>query len=108
MLETTYYARALTRKRAKPPRNVGGNRRARCSARHHSEFKQHRWNSSIKDYKVLTNWTGLESKEYSWEPLNSLATEVKVQLEWYSNKQDDTIHKYWEDNHTKFKKKITT
>ncbi|OWZ16601.1 hypothetical protein PHMEG_0009585 [Phytophthora megakarya] len=62
-----------------------------------NEFKKHRWNSSIKDYEVLVSWKGLESVEDSWEPLKSLATEVKVLLDQYIQNQDAKVRKYCKD-----------
>ncbi|ETO83927.1 hypothetical protein F444_02123 [Phytophthora nicotianae P1976] len=66
-----------------------------------SQLKKHRWNSTIKDYEILVGWRGLESIEDSWEPLTSLAKEVKVLLNQYIQKQDAKVRKYWNDNCSK-------
>ncbi|OWZ16900.1 hypothetical protein PHMEG_0009233 [Phytophthora megakarya] len=61
-----------------------------------NEFKKHRWNSAIKDDEDLVSWKGLESVEDSWEHLKSFATEVKVLLDQYIQK-DGKVRKYWKD-----------
>ncbi|OWY97113.1 hypothetical protein PHMEG_00032440 [Phytophthora megakarya] len=60
-------------------------------------FKNHRWNSSMKYYEVLVSWKGLESVEDSWEPLKSLATEVRVLVGQYIVKQNAKVREYWEN-----------
>ncbi|ETP33057.1 hypothetical protein F442_18351, partial [Phytophthora nicotianae P10297] len=67
-----------------------------------SELKKHRWNASISDDEVLVGWKGLESVEDSWEPLTSLATEVKVLLDQYIQRQNVKVRKYWNDKQSKF------
>eukprot|EP00644_Phytophthora_capsici_P018100 jgi/Phyca11/114093/e_gw1.25.540.1 len=67
-----------------------------------SKLKKHRWNTSIKDYEILVGWKGLESVEDSWEPLSSLAKEVRVLLDQYIQKQDAKVRTYWEDILSKF------
>ncbi|POM62524.1 hypothetical protein PHPALM_28314 [Phytophthora palmivora] len=66
------------------------------------ELKRHRWNSATKDYEVLVSWKGLESVEDSWEPLTSLAKEVKILLDHYIQKQDAKVRKYWKHLNAKF------
>ncbi|ETM42791.1 hypothetical protein L914_11617 [Phytophthora nicotianae] len=67
-----------------------------------SKLKKHRWNASINDYEILAGWKGLEFVEDSWEPLSSLAKQVRVLLDQYIQKQDAKVRTYWEDHLSKF------
>lgn len=70
-----------------------------------NELKDHRWNASINDYEVLVNWRGLQSIEDSWEPMKSLAKDIKILLAQYVKKQDTKVRAYWQELCSKADKK---
>lgn len=63
------------------------------------ELKQHRWNTSRKDYELLVSWHGLEDViEDSWEPLTTLIIDVPKLVELYIQaKTDNELLKYADD-----------
>eukprot|EP00644_Phytophthora_capsici_P007046 jgi/Phyca11/103404/e_gw1.8.861.1 len=67
-----------------------------------SKLKKHRWKASIEDYEILVSWKGLESVEDLWEPLSSLAKEVRFLLDQYIQKQDAKVRTCWVDILFKF------
>ncbi|POM62713.1 hypothetical protein PHPALM_28092 [Phytophthora palmivora] len=54
-------------------------------------IQEHRWNNSMQGYELLVNWEGLEAIEDSWEPLWAMYRDVKVLVDTYVRKANDTL-----------------
>ncbi|GMF31904.1 unnamed protein product [Phytophthora fragariaefolia] len=62
------------------------------------ELREHRWNHDINDYEIRVSWKGLQQLEDSYEPLRSLAKEIRVLVDNYVAKvNDDELTNHWND-----------
>ncbi|KAE8996877.1 hypothetical protein PR002_g19194 [Phytophthora rubi] len=62
------------------------------------KLKAHRWNAEINDFEVLVSWKGLETIEDSYEPMEGLATDIRVLLGNYvAQAGDPQLTKRWQE-----------
>ncbi|GMF31526.1 unnamed protein product [Phytophthora fragariaefolia] len=62
------------------------------------ELLEHRWNNDIHDYEIRVSWKGLQQIEDSYEPLRSVAKEIRVLVDNYVAKaNDDELTNHWND-----------
>ncbi|OWZ11511.1 LOW QUALITY PROTEIN: hypothetical protein PHMEG_00015451 [Phytophthora megakarya] len=54
-----------------------------------AEFKDQRWNSAKRCYKILVEWKGLEPIEDSWKTLKSLYKDIPVMAKQFEAAKED-------------------
>ncbi|GMF40736.1 unnamed protein product [Phytophthora fragariaefolia] len=60
------------------------------------KLEDHRLNSKINDYEILVQWRGLKPIEDSYEPLSSLARDIKRLVKQYVATADQQWQEHWQ------------